>query len=83
MISGVKIINNESIIDERGKIILLTNHKNKFFNKFGEIYCSEIKPGFVKAWRKHKLYNCIFTLIKGKIKMVICKFDKKKKYIQI
>lgn len=70
-IKGINTFKNNQIVDERGKIILFVKKNSKYFENFGELYCSEIKPGKVKAWRKHNNISSLFTIIKGKVKMVI------------
>ena len=76
-LKGLNIFKSNQIVDERGKIILFTKNNSKFFENFGELYCSEIKPKNIKAWRKHKKLSSLFTIIKGKVKMVVAKKNKK------
>ncbi len=41
----VKIINNS-----KGNLFKIISKKSKLFNKFGEIYLSEVKPKQFKGW---------------------------------
>lgn len=42
-----------------------------FPDGFGEIYFSEILPGRIKAWKKHKLQTQLFAVPAGLIRLVI------------
>ena len=70
MSKKVKVYKSKQVIDERGKIILFAKKNSKFLIKYNELYCSEIRMGKVKAWRKHKKNYSLFVLVKGKIKIV-------------
>jgi dTDP-4-dehydrorhamnose 3,5-epimerase len=41
------------------------------FNKFGEVYFSEVLPNSIKAWKKHSLHTQNFSVPVGMIKLVI------------
>lgn len=41
----------------------------KFPHGFGEIYFSEVYPGKVKAWKRHKVQNQLFAVPMGEIKI--------------
>jgi dTDP-4-dehydrorhamnose 3,5-epimerase len=71
MIKGVKIIKKKQIFDERGKIMHMLSIKDKEFKKFGEIYFSCTYPRTVKAWHLHKKMTVNYSIILGKIKLVL------------
>ena len=43
------------------------------FNKFGELYFSWIKPGRIKAWKRHKLMTSNLIVPYGLVKFVFCR----------
>jgi|TARA_B110000114_G_C14797426_1_gene279358 dTDP-4-dehydrorhamnose 3,5-epimerase len=71
MISGVKISPRKQIIDERGKIMHMLRNDDEIFKKFGEIYFSCSFPGTIKAWHIHKKMTLNYSVICGKIKLVL------------
>jgi len=77
MIDGVIITPKKQISDDRGKIIHMLRNDDKIFKKFGEIYFSCIYPNKIKAWHLHKSMTLNYSLIYGKIKLVL--FDDRKK----
>ena len=70
-IIGVKIIEREQIIDDRGKIKKMLRNDDKDFTKFGEIYFSFVNPNKVKAWHLHKLMTLNYVAVSGNIKLVL------------
>ena len=76
MIHGVKITPKKQISDERGKIMHMLRNDDHLFNKFGEIYFSCIYPNKIKAWHLHKEMTLNYSLVYGKIKLVL--FDDRK-----
>jgi dTDP-4-dehydrorhamnose 3,5-epimerase len=77
MIQGVKISKRQQIIDERGKIMRMLRNDDDAFTKFGEIYFSCTFPGSIKAWHIHKEMTLNYSIIYGKIKLVL--YDDRKK----
>ncbi|NQV15316.1 dTDP-4-dehydrorhamnose 3,5-epimerase family protein [bacterium] len=71
IIEGVIVQELKQIPDERGRIMHMLRIDNPLFEKFGEVYFSEILPGVVKAWKRHKKMTQIFAVPIGKIKLVI------------
>lgn len=76
MIHGVKIKKLKVNIDERGRLMEILRSDDPIFEKFGQVYMTTCKPGFVKAWHYHKEQSDNFTCIKGKIKLVL--YDSRK-----
>ena len=76
MIEGVIIRDLKQFIDDRGRVMHMLRADNPLFEKFGEIYFSEILPGVVKAWKRHKKMSQIFAVPVGMINLVI--YDNRK-----
>ena len=71
MIEGVVIQELKQFVDERGRVMHMLRADNPLFEKFGEVYFSEVLPGVVKAWKKHKLMTQLFAVPVGMIRLVI------------
>jgi len=76
IIEGVIIQDLKQIIDDRGRVMHMIRSDNPFFEKFGEVYFSEVLSGVVKAWKWHKRMTQFLTVPVGKIRLVI--FDNRK-----
>jgi dTDP-4-dehydrorhamnose 3,5-epimerase len=76
MIDGVIISQRKQLIDERGKIMHMLRNDDEIFKKFGEIYFSCTFPGSIKAWHLHMKMTLNYSVIFGKIKIVL--FDDRK-----
>jgi len=70
-IEGVIVEELKQIPDERGRVMHMMRADNPLFEKFGEIYFSEILPGVVKAWKRHKMMTQLLAVPVGMIKLVI------------
>ena len=71
MIEGVVIEPLKRILDERGKVMHMMRADSPLFTGFGEIYFSEVNPGVVKAWKRHRLMTLNYAVPVGNIKVVI------------
>ena len=71
MIQGVKISARKQILDERGKIMHMLRSDDEIYTKFGEIYFSTTFPGSIKAWHVHKKMTLNYSIVCGKIKLVL------------
>ncbi len=71
MIQGVGIYQLRQIPDERGKIMHMLRCDDPNFERFGEIYFSEVYPGVVKAWHLHKEMALNYAVVVGMIKLVL------------
>ena len=71
MIEGVVIQKPKQFVDERGRVMHMLRADNPLFEKFGEVYFSEVLPGVVKAWKKHKLMAQLFAVPVGMIRLAI------------
>ncbi|MGA1870971.1 MAG: dTDP-4-dehydrorhamnose 3,5-epimerase family protein [bacterium] len=71
MIEGVVVQELTQIIDTRGRVMHMLRADNPLFDRFGEIYFSEVLAGVVKAWKKHRRMTQLFAVPVGMIRLVI------------
>jgi len=71
MIEGVEIIPLKQICDERGRIMHMVRADSPYFRKFGEIYFSTVYPGAIKGWHIHKKMELNYSVIMGRVKLVL------------
>lgn len=71
MIDGVVSQELKQIVDERGKVMHMLRSDSPIFTRFGEIYFSVVKPGAVKAWKRHFKMTQHIAVPSGKIRLVI------------
>lgn len=69
MIEGVFLKKLKLIPDERGRLMEMLRCDDKIFKKFGQIYMTTTKPGYVKAWHYHKKQTDNFVCVKGKARV--------------
>ena len=70
-IEGVGIQPLNEITDRLGSVLHMLRSDSPFFDKFGEIYFSEINPKTIKAWKLHKKITQNIAVPIGKIRLVI------------
>ena len=70
-IDGVIITELRQITDERGSVLHMLRCDAPEFIRFGECYFSEVLPGAVKAWKKHRAQTQNFAVPVGRIRIVI------------
>lgn len=70
MIKGIQQIPLKQMADERGKVMHMLRINDPHFRQFGEIYFSQINPGFIKAWKFHKNMTINIAVPVGRIKVV-------------
>ena len=58
---------------EDGDLLHGLRKSESSFDKFGELYFSWIKPGRIKAWKKHKAMTSNLMVPYGLVKFVFCK----------
>ena len=78
MLTKIKKIPLKVIKNNSGDIIKYLGKKNNYFNKFGEVYFSKIKKGFIKGWNLHKKTSCLITVPYGSVNFVLKDFEMKK-----
>lgn len=77
MIQGI-ILTPLKIIDlDDGNVMHAMRNTDQGFSDFGEVYFSEIYPGRVKAWKRHREMVCNFVVPQGEIRIVL--FDDRDK----
>ena len=70
-IEGVTTQPLKEITDSLGSVLHMLRSDSPLFNKFGEIYFSEINPKAIKAWKLHKKITQNIAVPIGKIRLVI------------
>ena len=70
-IEGVIIQPLRQIADNRGSILHMLRSDSELFKQFGEVYFSEIHPGSIKAWKRHKGQTQNITVPIQRIRLVI------------
>ena len=70
MLKKIKKVPLRIIKNNAGDIIKYLEKKNKYFNKFGEVYFSKIKKGHIKGWNLHKKTYCLITVPYGTVNFV-------------
>jgi len=70
-IDGVIIQPLRQINDGRGAVLHMLRKDSPVFNRFGEVYFSEVRPNAVKAWKRHREMTQYLTVPTGKIRLVI------------
>ena len=70
-IEGVIIRPLRQIYDNRGAILHMMRNDSELYEKFGEVYFSEILPGVVKAWRMQTEKTQNLAVPVKKIRLVI------------
>ena len=71
MIEGVTVVDLRQIVDDRGAVLHMCRSDAPDFTRFGECYFSEVRPGVVKAWKRHRLQTQNFAVPHGRIRLVI------------
>ena len=70
-IDGVTITELGQISDERGAVLHMMRNDSPEFERFGECYFSEVMPGAVKAWKRHRIQTQNLAAPVGHIRLVI------------
>ncbi len=71
MIEGVNVVPLLRIPDERGTIFHMLKSTDPHFLGFGEIYFSSVYPGVVKGWHRHRDMTLNYSVVTGRIKLVL------------
>lgn len=71
IIEGLILTPLKIILHPEGNIYHVIRNFDPGYNGFGEVYISTIKPGSVKAWKKHLKMTCNFIVPVGEIKVVV------------
>ncbi len=70
-LEGVVITPKRKIFDDRGGIFHMLRSDEPAFEKFGEIYFSQIYAGVVKAWHLHEEMTLNYYLVTGAVRLVL------------
>jgi dTDP-4-dehydrorhamnose 3,5-epimerase len=70
-IAGVCVTPLRCIADERGAVLHMLRADAPEFVGFGECYFSEITPGSVKAWKRHRRQTQNLAVPSGRVRFVI------------
>lgn len=70
-IEGVTLTELAQITDHRGAVLHMLRADSPGFTRFGECYFSEVLPGVVKAWRRHRRQTQNLAVPVGRARMVI------------
>jgi dTDP-4-dehydrorhamnose 3,5-epimerase len=57
--------------DKRGMLFEILRSDDPLFNKFGQVYITVCKKGWVKGWHCHEKQTDIFCVIRGKARVVL------------
>ena len=71
MIDGVLVIPLRELTDERGSVLHMLRSDASEFVRFGECYFSEVLPGAIKAWKRHRAQTQNLAVPVGRIRLVI------------
>ena len=71
-IDGVTVTELKVIADHRGAVMHMLRRDAADFAGFGECYFSEILPGVVKAWKRHRAQTQNLAVPVGRVRLVIC-----------
>lgn len=70
-IDGVLVRELRQISDDRGAVLHMLRNDSPEFVHFGECYFSEVIPGAVKAWKRHREQTQNIAVPVGRVRMVI------------
>lgn len=70
-IEGVTLTELRQICDDRGAVLHMMRSDTPEFTRFGECYFSEVLPGGIKAWKRHRAQTQNLAVPVGRIRMVI------------
>jgi len=70
-IEGVVVTGLRQIVDERGAVLHHMRNDAPEFTSFGECYFSEMLPGAVKAWKRHRAQTQNLAVPVGRVRFVV------------
>lgn len=70
-IEGVAVVPLKALSDARGAVLHMLRADAPDFTRFGECYFSEVLPGAVKAWKRHRVQTQNLAVPIGRIRLVI------------
>lgn len=70
-IDGLIFTMLRQIADERGSVLHMLRCDSADFTRFGECYFSEILPGAIKAWKRHREQTQNLAVPVGRVRMAV------------
>ena len=70
-IAGVSARALRIIPTQGGPVLHMLRSDDPEFTTFGETYCSEVLPGAIKGWKRHKLMTQHFIVPVGRVLFVL------------
>ena len=71
LLDGVKVRPLKRAGDARGSLMAMLRADDPWFERFGEIYFSQVAPGTVKAWRRHRRITSNLAAPCGTVNLVL------------
>ena len=71
LIRGVTLTSLRQIGDQRGAVLHMLRCDSPEYSRFGECYFSEVLPGAVKAWKRHRTQTQNLGVPAGRVRIVI------------
>lgn len=71
LVRGVTLCELRQVIDVRGSVLHMLRADASDFAGFGECYFSEVLPGAVKAWKRHRAQTQNLAVPVGRVRLVI------------
>lgn len=68
---GVEVRDLAVFADERGEVRHFLRADAPPFRGFGEVYFSTVRPGKVKAWRRHRRATANFAVPVGRVRLAL------------
>jgi dTDP-4-dehydrorhamnose 3,5-epimerase len=70
-LEGVSVAELRQIVDSRGAVLHMLRADAPDFAGFGECYFSEVAPGAIKAWKRHRLQTQNIAVPVGRVRLVL------------
>ncbi len=70
-IEGLTLTELSQFADKRGSVLHMVRSNTPDFAGFGECYFSEVAPGAIKAWKRHRLQTQNLAVPIGRIRLVV------------
>jgi dTDP-4-dehydrorhamnose 3,5-epimerase len=70
-IEGLTVTPLREIADARGAVLHMLRADASDFRAFGECYFSEVEPGAVKAWKRHRRQTQNIAVPVGRVRFVV------------
>ena len=70
-IDGITVTELRQITDELGSVLHMLRSDAPDFVAFGECYFSEILPGAIKAWKRHRIQTQNLAVPIGRVRLAI------------